>query len=115
MNLITVTIHRARQPSRLTPHQRRQIRQQVITQLLLGELSQGQALQILRMEVLGIKQADYTQAVGVSRKTLSDIENDKGNYSVELLNLVFKPLGLEMGLVPIAKTFLKELIQQVDD
>lgn len=107
-----VTLQRVRQPSSLDMQQRQALRKKVILNLLLGHLSQGQALRILRAEILGIKQADYAKVVKISRKTLSDIENDKGNYSVDILNAVFKPLGLEMGLVPSNREFMQQLFQQ---
>lgn len=105
-----IILQRVRQPSTLNMQQRKELRKKVILNLLLGNISQGQALRMLRVEILGIKQADYAKAVGISRKTLSDIENDKGNYSVDILNSVFKPLGLEMGLVPINRVFMQELL-----
>lgn len=75
----------------------------VIEQLLAGELSQGQALKILRIEVLAMKQTEFANLVNISRKSLSDIENDKGNYTVAMLNQVFRPFGLQMALQPIQK------------
>ncbi|MPX98332.1 XRE family transcriptional regulator, partial [Salinivibrio sp. VYel6] len=53
----------------------------IIKRLLFGELTQGQALKNLRVTILGLKQDVFAKLVGVSRKTLSDIENDRGNYS----------------------------------
>ncbi len=78
---------------------RTQARDKVINSLLDCTLSQGAALKILRVQVLGIKQEQFAQLVNVSRKTLSDIENDKGNYSVDTLNQIFRPFGLKVGLV----------------
>lgn len=111
INMIEINVlQRVRQPSTLNMQQRQELRKKVILNVLLGNISQGQALRILRAEILGIKQVDYAKAVGISRKTLSDIENDKGNYSADILNAVFKPLGLEMGLVPINRVFMQELL-----
>lgn len=109
IDMIEMIIQRVRQPSTLDMQQRQELRKKVILNVLLGNISQGQALRILRAEILGIKQADYAKAVGISRKTLSDIENDKGNYSVDILNAVFKPLGLEMGPIPINRALVQEL------
>ncbi|MDD9196109.1 helix-turn-helix transcriptional regulator [Aliivibrio sp. S3MY1] len=64
---------------------------QISKQLLFGELTQGQALKELRINVLGLKQDIYAKLVDVSRKTLSDIENDRGNYKTDILDKVFKP------------------------
>lgn len=86
------------------------LRNAILAQLLKGELTQGQALKKLRVEVLGLNQERYTQLVKVSRLTLSEIENDKGNYSVATINQVFRPMGLEVGIVPIAKELLREVL-----
>jgi len=58
-----------------------------------------------------LQQAAYADLVSVSRKTLSEIENDKGNYSVEIVNKAFKPFGLVVGLVPASKTLLASLLE----
>lgn len=82
----------------------------VMRQLIAGELSQGAALKSLRISVLGMKQDAYAQLVGVARKTLSEIENDKGNYTSDVLNKVFKPFGLKVGLLPVSPHLLRELL-----
>lgn len=86
-------------------------RNEIIHQLLLNEISQGQALKKLRIEVLGISQIQYLKLINVSRQTLSDIENDKGNYSIETLNQVFKPMGLQLGLLPIQRSQIALLVK----
>ncbi len=83
---------------------------QIIKQLLFAELTQGQALKKLRINVLGLKQDVYAKLVDVSRKTLSDIENDRGNYNTEILNKVFKPFGLKVGLLPSSPSVLSSLL-----
>ncbi|WP_264480623.1 helix-turn-helix transcriptional regulator [Psychrobacter sp. I-STPA6b] len=71
----------------------------VIERLHAGEITQGEALKVLRIQVLGVKQDRFAKLVKVSRKTLSDVENDKGNYSVDTLNQIFRPFRLKLGLV----------------
>jgi len=83
----------------------------IIKQLLLGELTQGGALKKLRIEVLNLKQDAYAKLVAVSRKTLSDVENDKGNYTSDIINKLFKPFGLQVGLVPVSKQLLSTLLK----
>lgn len=80
---------------------RTQAKDKIVECIFAGELTQGEALKRLRVQVLGVKQEQFAQLVKVSRKTLSDIENDKGNYSVDTLNQVFRPFGLQVGLVKI--------------
>jgi DNA-binding XRE family transcriptional regulator len=79
---------------------------QIIKRLLLNEISQGMALRELRVNVLGLRQEAYTELTGVSRKTLSEIENDKGNYTPEILNKVFAPFELKSSLVPTSSQLL---------
>ncbi|TON06760.1 XRE family transcriptional regulator, partial [Vibrio parahaemolyticus] len=50
-----------------------------------------------------------------SRKTLSDIENDRGSYNTEILNKVFKPFGLKVGLLPSSLDALKSLLMDGED
>ncbi|MBO1271949.1 helix-turn-helix transcriptional regulator [Shewanella sp. 4t3-1-2LB] len=74
----------------------------VTQRLLHGELSQGQALKTLRVEVLGLTQDRYATLAKVSRKTLSDVENDRGSFKTDILDRLFKPFGLKVGIVPIS-------------
>ncbi|EPY7162651.1 helix-turn-helix transcriptional regulator [Klebsiella variicola] len=83
----------------------------IIHDIMLGAISQGEALKKLRVEVLGLRQDEYARLMDVSRKTLSDVENDKGNYSAEIINKIYKPFGLETGLVPISKTLISSLFK----
>lgn len=82
----------------------------IIKHLLLAELTQGQALKSLRINILGLKQDVFARLVDVSRKTLSDIENDRGSYNTEILNKVFKPFGLKVGMLPSSPDVLKSLL-----
>ena len=83
---------------------------QVIKRLLLDEMTQGEALRELRVDVLGLRQDAYTKLSGVSRKTLSEIENDKGNYTAEIINKVFKPFDIKLGLVPTSSQLLAAIL-----
>ena len=87
----------------------------IIKSLLLGEISYGDALRQLRLEVLNLKQQDYANMVSVSRKTISDIENGTKVPSVEVINKVFKPFGLELGLVPKSKSVLRDILSGEGD
>lgn len=96
--------------SRVATVERQNVLHAVMRALLSGEITQGQALKKLRIEVLGLKQDEYAKLVDVSRKTLSEVENDKGNYTADIINKIFKPFGLETGLVPIAKKIINSLL-----
>ena len=77
---------------------RTQTRYQVIEQFMQGALTQGELLKKLRIDVLGVKQDAFATFVKVSRKTISDVENDNGNYSVNKINQIFRPFGLVLKL-----------------
>ncbi|MDE8601424.1 helix-turn-helix transcriptional regulator [Marinomonas sp. RSW2] len=83
---------------------------QIIKRLLLNEVSQGAALRELRVKVLGLRQEAFTELTGVSRKTLSEVENNKGNYTPEVINKVFKPFDLKIGLVPTSSQLLVAIL-----
>lgn len=68
--------------------------------LMHNEISWGEALKKLRVNALDLDQTEFSRLVGVSRKTISDIENDKGNYTVAVLDCVFKPFGLHVAIIP---------------
>ncbi|CZF77887.1 helix-turn-helix transcriptional regulator [Grimontia marina] len=91
--------------------ERKNVANRIIKQLLFGELTQGQALKALRIDVLGLKQDVFAKLVDISRKTLSDIENDRGSYKTDILNKAFKPFGLKVGLLPTSVSTLNSLLQ----
>ena len=87
----------------------------VIRSLLMNELTQGLALKELRINVLGVKQDTFAKMVGVSRKTISEIENDRGTFKTDILDKVFKPFGLKVGLVPISTNLLNSALNCHDE
>ena len=89
---------------------RKAIINSVITKLLFSDITQGDALIQLRIQVLGFNQEKYAKLVNVSRKKISDIENNRSNPSVEVLNKVFKPFGLNVGLIPISPSVLQNVL-----
>lgn len=95
--------------TRISTLDRQAVLHAAIRDILLGKITQGEALKRLRVEVLGLKQDEYAKLVSVSRKTLSDVENNRGNYSADVINKIFKPFGLQTGLVPISKSLIASL------
>ncbi|GGX93869.1 transcriptional regulator [Litchfieldella qijiaojingensis] len=93
----------------LTPDEREARLLALTRQLLDGQLSEGQLLRTLRREVLGMSQSDYARLVGISRRTLSDIERDVGNTTLPVMNRVFRPLGLRVGLLPRQPVLIRRL------
>lgn len=91
---------------------REQIQLELLTQLLKGEISEGQLLKGLRKEVLGFSQERFAKMVDVSRKTISDLEGDKGSPSLQILNSVFKPFGLKAGIIPRSLAMTEKMIER---
>ncbi|ETI60788.1 helix-turn-helix domain-containing protein [Marinomonas profundimaris] len=85
----------------MTAEQRQHLLIDLLRQHLLGEISQGALLKYLRKDMLGISQTRYAELVGVSRRTLTDIEQDKGSQAQSIIDKVFKPFGIKSGLAPI--------------
>ncbi|MBG3130592.1 helix-turn-helix transcriptional regulator [Proteus sp. CD3] len=94
---------------------RKEVINQIMSQLLFGEISQGEALKMLRIKVLGLNQERYAKLINISRKTLSEIENDKGNYSADIVNKAFKPFGLKIGLIPFSPHVLFSLLKEYNN
>lgn len=82
----------------------------LLLKTLTGERTRGEMLRTLRKDVTGLNQDQYAALVGVSRKTLSDIERDVGSPATQVLNRVFKPFGLKVGLVPRNPALLKQVL-----
>ena len=111
-----MTVKRVSQHHRPVPAtERNELIQGIMRDLLNSNITQGQALRRLRREGFGTKQADYAKLVGVSRSTITDIENDRSNYKTEVLNKVFRPAGLKVGLIPIQQNLVGHLFKGQSD
>lgn len=78
------------------------------------EMTEGQLLRTLRKDILDMNQDEYAALVKVSRRTLSDIERGAGNPSLPVLKRVFRPLGLDIGLLPRSETVLERMLRKVE-
>ena len=76
------------------PQDRQQVLIDLYTKYLMNEISMGQLLAYLRKNLLSMSQEQYATLVGISRRTLSDIEQDKGKLTQSVVDKVFKPLSL---------------------
>ncbi|MCP8900620.1 helix-turn-helix domain-containing protein [Gilvimarinus xylanilyticus] len=64
-----------------------------------GDISIGEAIRTMR-ELLGMTQTEYGDKVAkVSRKALSQLENNQGDPRLSTINRCCKAFGLEAGLV----------------
>ena len=93
------------------PLDRQQLLIDLYTQYLFGKITLGQLLNHLRKNVLGLSQEKHAAMVGISRRTLTDIEQDKGQLTQVVLDKVFKPLGLKAGLVPTHEHIVSKIIK----
>ena len=75
-------------------------------QLGLGEgtLQIGEAVRRLRVEVTGLHQSQFARMCKISVRTRVHIEHGEGNQTLKSLNAVFKPFGLQMGVVKARRT-----------
>lgn len=99
-------------PRKLTADERETALMTLLRQFIQGNLTEGQLLRTLRREVLSLSQGDYADLVGISRRTLSDIERDTGNASLATMNRVFRPLGLKVGVLPRQPALLGRLLAE---
>ena len=64
-----------------------------------GSLQIGEAVRRLRVEGAGMLQTQYARMCKISVRTLIQIEQGEGNPTMKSLNAVFRPFGLQMGVV----------------
>lgn len=64
-----------------------------------GSLQIGEAVRRLRVEGAGMLQTQYARMCKISVRTLIQIELGEGNPTLKSLNAVFRPFGLQMGVV----------------
>ncbi len=100
----------------MTPFEREALLLALLRQSIEEKAGHGQLLMQLRKQVLGFSQDRYAALAGISRRTLSDIEQDKESVTLSMLNRAFRPLGLEIGLLPqqshMRQMLLAQLAQQ---
>lgn len=99
----------------LSPLEREAFLRDCLQALLQGETTEGKILSRLRKKILGLNQDNYAALVGLSRRTLSDIENDSGDQSLSVINAAFKPFGLRLGLLPTQPHLLISTVNGLAD
>ncbi|WP_191489096.1 helix-turn-helix domain-containing protein [Pseudomonas sp. FEN] len=78
--------------------------QTIQDELAQGVIGIGAAVRRLRVEVTGLHQTQFARMCRISVRTLVHIEHEEGNPTLKSLNSVFKPFGLQMGVVRLHKT-----------
>lgn len=80
--------------------ERNRILNELQQQLTSGEITIGGAVRRLRKEVTGLQQARFAQMCKLSLRALRQLELDESNPTVQTLNSVFNPFGMQVGIVP---------------
>ena len=68
-----------------------------------GTLELGDAVRRLRTELTGLQQSQFARMCKISVRTLVHIEHGEGNQTLKSLNAVFRPFGLQMGVVKVRR------------
>lgn len=68
-----------------------------------GTLQVGEAVRRLRVEAIGLHQTPFARMCRISLRTLVHIEHGEGNQTLKSLNAVFRPFGLQMGVVKVRR------------
>ena len=71
--------------------------------LAQGTLQIGEAVRRLRVEVTGLHQSQFARMCKISVRTLVHIEHGGGNQTLKSLNAVFRPFGLQLGVVKVRR------------
>ena len=86
---------------KLDPATFNQKKRALIEKIPKAQLTLGEATREMRL-LLGMTQEEYgRQVIGLSRKTVSAIENDSHNPELETLKKIAKPFGLSVGFVAL--------------
>ena len=80
--------------------ERNRILNELQQQLASGEITIGGAVRRLRKEVTGLQQARFAHMCKLSLRALRQLELDESNPTVQTLNSVFNPFGMQVGIVP---------------
>jgi len=80
----------------MKPFERDQYYDDLVRSVGAGELTLGQAVRKLRIDVAEMNQATFAKMTKVSERTLRNLENDTGNPTVATTRAVLKPFGLNL-------------------
>ncbi|MNJ56007.1 hypothetical protein D3C77_515340 [compost metagenome] len=83
----------------LTPEQRAQVIDDVQRGIADGTWELGAGVGHLRVTVANLQQAQFARMCKISLRTLIQIEQGEGNPTLKSMNAVYRPFGLQMGVV----------------
>lgn len=87
----------------LSIDQRARVIESIEQGLANGSLEIGDAVRRLRTEVTGLHQSQFARMCKISVRTLVHIEHGEGNQTLKSLNAVFRPFGMQMGVVKLRR------------
>ncbi|MBW5810869.1 helix-turn-helix transcriptional regulator [Yersinia kristensenii] len=97
---------------KLSPLEREALLLGLLSEFFRDQVSTGKLLRRLRKDMLNMSQEEFSSLVKISRRTLSDIETDKGSQSLSVLGRVFRLFGLKIGLLPRSQQLLKKILEK---
>ncbi|GGW96625.1 helix-turn-helix transcriptional regulator [Alteromonas halophila] len=65
---------------------------------MAGQLSIGETIKAIRINLYGMTQTQYAAFINISDKTLRDIEKGHIDPRLSILNKLLKPGGFEIGV-----------------
>lgn len=80
----------------LSVEERKTLLADINQNLLIGMLTLGQAARRIRTELYQMSQAQYAAFIGISEKTLRDIEKGNTDPKLSVLSKVFRPAGMNI-------------------
>lgn len=89
----------------LSIEERTQLIDSIQAALADGTLQIGEAVRRLRTEVTGLHQSQFAKMCKISVRTLVHIEHGEGNQTLKSLNAVFRPFGMQMGVVKLRRHY----------
>ena len=85
--------------AKLTPEQRQAEKDRLYADVAIGGVPVDEMVRRMR-RITGMTQADYARKVaGISPQALAQIEQGRGNPTVETLNRLGRAFGLQVGFV----------------
>lgn len=88
----------------VTPEDRQRLIEDIQQQNALGLETLGVAIRRLRLEVTGLDQESFAAMCKMSTKALYQLENDKGNPTINTLNGILRMFGMMMTLGSIRRS-----------
>jgi DNA-binding XRE family transcriptional regulator len=72
-------------------------KQELFDEIEKGKYSIGKSIFMMRRSV-GVNRIDFAKKIGVSRRTLEEIEQDKGNPTINTLQKILNVFNFEVSL-----------------